>query len=59
MGNGHLGLRPYGVSLCKSGKVTKTLLPLPLGASLWLGIPSPQAKLGGHAAIGHPWPCRG
>ncbi|KAA0947732.1 hypothetical protein FQ186_11780 [Pseudomonas sp. ANT_H14] len=24
---GGLGLRPYGVSLCKSGKVTKALLP--------------------------------
>ncbi|KAA0947879.1 hypothetical protein FQ186_24595, partial [Pseudomonas sp. ANT_H14] len=26
-GRGGLGLRPYGVSLCKSGKVTKALLP--------------------------------
>jgi len=26
-GNGHLGFRPDGGSLCKSGKVSKTLLP--------------------------------
>ncbi|TKK12595.1 hypothetical protein PflCFBP13510_07800 [Pseudomonas fluorescens] len=27
LGNGHLGFRPDGGSLCKSGKVSKTLLP--------------------------------
>jgi hypothetical protein len=39
-GNGCLGGRPDGGSLWKSPKVTKGLLPLTFGASLWLGIPS-------------------
>ncbi len=39
-GNGCLGFRSYSGSLWKSPKVTKGLLPLSLGASLWLGMPS-------------------
>jgi len=38
LGNGHLWFRSYSDSLCKSGKVTKTLCP-PVGASPRLGIP--------------------
>ncbi|CAI8726809.1 hypothetical protein EMIT0P44_130054 [Pseudomonas sp. IT-P44] len=39
-GNGFYWFRPYGESLWKSPKVTKALLPLSFGASLWLGMPS-------------------
>jgi hypothetical protein len=36
----HLRFRSYSGSLWKSPKVTKGLLPLTFGASLWLGMPS-------------------
>jgi hypothetical protein len=39
-GDGGLGFRSYSGSLSKSAKVTKALLPLSFGASLWLGMPS-------------------
>ena len=39
-GNGFYWFRFYSESLSKSAKVTKALLPLSFGASLWLGMPS-------------------
>ncbi|VVP53728.1 hypothetical protein PS854_05505 [Pseudomonas fluorescens] len=39
-GKGCLGFRSYSGSLWKSPKVTKGLLPLSFGASLWLGMPA-------------------
>jgi hypothetical protein len=36
-GQGGLWFRSYSGSLSKSAKVTKALLPLSFGASLWLG----------------------
>ena len=54
-GNGCCWFRPYGGSLCKSGKVTKTLLPhhsVPRLGSACLNVDiAPWA-----AAMGHPWP---
>ena len=39
-GHGGIGFRFYSESLSRSAKVTKALLPLSFGASLWLGMPS-------------------
>ena len=55
LGNGHLGFRPDGGSLCKSGKVSKTLLPHHLAPRL--GSVCPHSGLNPWAAVmGHPWP---
>ncbi len=65
LGDGGDWFRPYGESLSKSAKVTKALLPLSFGASLWLGMPSlrscsvgppPSAILGRARLTRHP--CR-
>ncbi len=54
-GNGHLGFRPYGGSLLKSAKVSKTLLPH--HSAPRLGSVCPLSGLNPWAAaMGHPWP---
>ncbi len=54
-GNGHLGFRPYGGSLLKSAKVSKTLLPH--HSAPRPGSVCPNAGLNPWAAaMGHPWP---
>ncbi|AZE89653.1 Threonine synthase [Pseudomonas orientalis] len=54
-GNGCLGFRPYGGSLLKSAKVSKTLLPH--HSAPRLGSVCPNAGLNPWAAaMGHPWP---
>jgi len=53
-GNGHLGFRPDGGSLCKSGKVSKT--PLPHHSAPRLGSVCPNTGLNPWAAATrHPW----
>ena len=46
-GSGCFWFRPYGGSLSKSAKVTKALLPLSIGASPRLGMPSLRHCSGG------------
>ena len=54
-GNGRYGFRPYGGSLLKSAKVSKTLLPH--HSAPRLGSVCPNAGLNPWAAVmGHPWP---
>ena len=53
-GNGYLGFRPDGGSLCKSGKVSKALLPH--HSAPRLGSVCPNADLNPWAAATrHPW----
>ncbi|AZE68999.1 hypothetical protein SAMN05216475_4573 [Pseudomonas synxantha] len=55
LGNGVYGFRPYGGSLCKSGKVSKTLLPH--HSAPRPGSVCPLSGLNPWAAVmGHPWP---
>ncbi|SDU01386.1 hypothetical protein SAMN04490197_2004 [Pseudomonas orientalis] len=54
LGNGHLGFRPYGGSLLKSAKVSKTLLPH--HSAPRLGSVCPLSGLNPWAAATrHPW----
>ena len=55
LGNGYYRFRPYGGSLCKSGKVSKTLLPH--HSAPRPGSVCPLSGLKPWAAVmGHPWP---
>ncbi len=55
LGNGRCWFRPYGGSLLKSAKVSKTLLPH--HSAPRLGSECPHSGFGPWAAaMGHPWP---